>query len=63
MQKAENYIKEKEQEYAYFRLMLSNYMDLSAAKTALVQYELSEKTEASVEEFKHGSGRKSQASV
>ena len=27
-------------------------MDLSAAKAALVQYELSEKTEASVEEFK-----------
>ena len=56
MQKAENYIKEKEQEYAYFRLMLSNYMDLSAAKTALVQYELSEKTEASVEEFKQAVG-------
>jgi len=56
VQKAENYIKEKEQEYAYFRLMLSNYMDLSAAKTALVQYELSEKTEASVEEFKQAVG-------
>ena len=56
MQKAENYIKEKEQEYAYFRLMISNYMDLSAAKTALVQYELSEKTEASVEEFKQAVG-------
>ncbi|MFR4475748.1 MAG: hypothetical protein ACLT5G_14905 [Blautia wexlerae] len=26
----------EEQEYAYFRLMISNYMDLSAAKTALV---------------------------
>ena len=36
--------------------MLSNYMDLSAAKTALVQYELSEKTEASVEEFKQAVG-------
>jgi len=56
VQKAENYIKEKEQEYAYFRLMISNYMDLSAAKTALVQYELSEKTEASVEEFKQAVG-------
>ena len=31
-------------------------MDLSAAKTALVQYELSEKTEASVEEFKQAVG-------
>lgn len=36
--------------------MISNYMDLSAAKTALVQYELSEKTEASVEEFKQAVG-------
>lgn len=52
IQKAESYIKEKEKEYTYFTLMISNYMDLEAAKTALVQYELSDKTETSVEEFK-----------
>ena len=63
VQKAENYIKEKEQEYAYFRLMISNYMDLSAAKTALAQYELSEKTEASVEEFKQAVGEITGSSI
>ena len=62
VQKAENYIKEKEQEYAYFRLMLSNYMDLSAAKTALVQYELSEKQKLLLKNLNR-QWEKSQASV